>query len=41
MKQVYFDQVRAFITKDWEIDIPDTIDAFLDAAASHPSTVAA
>jgi len=41
MKQIYYDQVRAFITKDWGIDIPESIDGFLDAAGTRRETAAA
>jgi len=41
MKQVYFDQVRAFITKDWGIDIPETVDTFLNLAERHAPNAAA
>jgi len=30
MRQAYFDQVHGFITKEWGIDIPGDIDAFLE-----------
>ncbi|MBB57098.1 Phenylacetic acid catabolic protein [Hwanghaeella sp. LZ110] len=41
MKQAYYDQVRAFITKDWGTDIPDSFDAFLEAADNRQETAAA
>lgn len=40
MKGIYYDQVRAFITKDWGIDIPETVDGF-EAARGNKSTAAA
>lgn len=29
MRETYYQQVKAFITKDWEVPLPETVDGFL------------
>jgi len=40
MKEIYYAQVHAFITKDWGIEIPGTYSAFLSAAAENAASPA-
>jgi len=37
MREAFYQQVRAFITKDWGVDLPATSDEFLERAGIKPS----
>jgi ring-1,2-phenylacetyl-CoA epoxidase subunit PaaA len=37
MREVFYQQVRAFITKDWGVDLPATSDEYLERAGIKPT----